>query len=465
MSDDSNVRPAQRRRQSDRPKVGAEMTSRDQGLTTSDNASKPPKPTNSHDAGSSNDRDVHSIFSPSEISAGSSNGQIDATSAPLSGPSPNPDQDGIADHASNGAPILSPVIASGTPFIRTRSSSQSIASMAAGGQTPTPQWDSMPDSTFRREPVPTWSSDRAHPLPESVAAQAPPSDREARRTGRSSSGNGLARLRSLSFTRVWSDESRNRPVDPDKRLDDLLSKLHFKFTREEVQVLQRAYCCGVCRDADATCHQIRAVYDAFNLAWSEEKGSSGLLRPTDLDAFVSKCELGEEFLIRLKQALQERVGLGPEELITARQFLLGFAHVLLSLGPGEARFQYNRVFWRMFGMEMTKQVRQPEMRPWSHGSYYDLSSFHASLYERAGKGWRLLTPCLRAALSGRNSGGTSSWWPWWRSTSRCDAPTCGEIASVRVIAVSLLLPRWSNRHTHVATLPLVAHAHLLSCGG
>ena len=106
----------------------------------------------------------------------------------------------------------------------------------------------------------------------------------------------------MSFTRVWSDESRSRPVDPDQRLTDLLRKLHFDFTGSEVQVLQRAYCCGVCRDADATCHQIRAVYDAFNLAWSEEvKGSSGLLRPTDLDSFVAKCELGEEFLLRLKQ--------------------------------------------------------------------------------------------------------------------------------------------------------------------
>ncbi len=90
----------------------------------------------------------------------------------------------------------------------------------------------------------------------------------------SSSGASVSRLRSMSFTRVWSDESRSRPVDPDGRLSDLLRKLHFDFTGSEVQVLQRAYCCGVCRDADATCHQIRAVYDAFNLAWSEEvKGS------------------------------------------------------------------------------------------------------------------------------------------------------------------------------------------------
>ena len=240
--------------------------------------------------------------------------------------------------------------------MRTRSSSQSIASMAAaGGQTPTVPWDITSDAATRREPVPTWNAERTNS--DQGPPPAPPGERDARRSARaSSSGNGFARLRSLSFTRVWSDESRTRPVDPDRRLEDLLSKLHFKFTRDEVQVLQRAYCCGVCRDSDATCHQIRAVYDAFNLAWSEEKGSSGLLRPTDLDAFVAKCELGEEFLLRLKQALHERVGLAPDDLIPARQFLLGFAHVLLSLGPGEARFQYNRVFWRMFGMEMTKQV-------------------------------------------------------------------------------------------------------------
>ena len=108
--------------------------------------------------------------------------------------------------------------------------------------------------------------------PGAGATSAPPAERDARRPARtpSSSGTGISRLRSLSFTRVWSDESRARPVDPDQRLNDLLRKLHFDFAADEVQVLQRAYCCGVCRDADATCHQIRAVYDAFNLAWSEE---------------------------------------------------------------------------------------------------------------------------------------------------------------------------------------------------
>jgi hypothetical protein len=350
MSDDSNVRPAQKRRQSDRPKLGVEISSIE-GPSVSENATKTPVLTDSHGSGIPTNKDPD--YSSSENMVGTNNGQTDVTSAP----GPNPEQDDVAGHASNGIPLSSPAYAANTPFMRTRSSSQSIASMAAAAQTPTQQWDSVPDPLIRREPVPTWANDRTHAASESAAAQAAHSDRDARRSGRGSSSNGLGRLRALSFTRVWSDESRNRPVDPDRRLDDLLSKLHFKFTRDEVQVLQRAYCCGVCRDSDATCHQIRAVYDAFNLAWSEEKGSSGLLRPTDLDAFVSKCELGEEFLIRLKQALQERVGLGPEELITARQFLLGFAYVLLSLGPGEARFQYNRVFWRMFGMEMTKQVR------------------------------------------------------------------------------------------------------------
>ena len=49
------------------------------------------------------------------------------------------------------------------------------------------------------------------------------------------------------------------------------------------------------------------VYDAFAMAWSEERGPSGVLRLPDLEAFVGKCELGDDFLARLRAVLQVHV--------------------------------------------------------------------------------------------------------------------------------------------------------------
>eukprot|EP00292_Cryptomonas_paramecium_P003942 CAMPEP_0113685044 /NCGR_PEP_ID=MMETSP0038_2-20120614/14407_1 /TAXON_ID=2898 /ORGANISM="Cryptomonas paramecium" /LENGTH=743 /DNA_ID=CAMNT_0000604995 /DNA_START=167 /DNA_END=2395 /DNA_ORIENTATION=- /assembly_acc=CAM_ASM_000170 len=159
---------------------------------------------------------------------------------------------------------------------------------------------------------------------------------------------------STSFNNFRTHDGKAKSVDPDRRLEDLLKKLHYKLKSEDLETLQNAFGCSVCQDGDAPCHQIRAVREAFDLAWSEERGSSGVLRMWDLEAFVSKCELGEDFLNRLKQALSEKLSVGPDEAITADQFLLGFAHVLLALDE-DARAHYYRVFWRMFGMEMTKQ--------------------------------------------------------------------------------------------------------------
>ncbi len=143
--------------------------------------------------------------------------------------------------------------------------------------------------------------------------------------------------------------------DPKQRLDNLLGKLYFEFNSDEVEALKRAYHCEVCQDTNAPCHQIRAVYDAFNLAWSSEGDSKeGLLSLADLGIFVSKCELGKEFLERIRIAMQENLGLGPDGKLGAREFLVVFAYALRSLYP-EERTLYNRAFGRMLGVEMTKQ--------------------------------------------------------------------------------------------------------------
>ena len=55
--------------------------------------------------------------------------------------------------------------------------------------------------------------------------------------------------------------------DPKVRLEGLLGKLNFSFTKGEEEQIQQAFHCGVCKDATTTCHQIRAVYDAFHLSW------------------------------------------------------------------------------------------------------------------------------------------------------------------------------------------------------
>ena len=144
-------------------------------------------------------------------------------------------------------------------------------------------------------------------------------------------------------------------ADPKRRLDNLLGKLYFEFTDDEVEVLQKAYHCEICSDQNTCCHQIRAVYDAFNLAWSEEGvGKDGSLTLSDLEVFVSKCELGEEFLNRLRSAIIHNLRLEPDAKICARQFMVAFAYALQSLIPDD-RLLYNRVLGRMFGIEMTKQ--------------------------------------------------------------------------------------------------------------
>ena len=157
--------------------------------------------------------------------------------------------------------------------------------------------------------------------------------------------------------RCVSVHSSMKPVDadPKHRLDNLLGKLYFEFNTEEVDALKRAYHCEVCNDTNAPCHQIRAVYDAFNLAWSEEGASKeGLLGLADLEVFVSKCELGKEFLERIRNAMADNLALGPDGKIGAREFLVVFAYALRSLSP-EERLLYNRAFGRMLGVEMTKQ--------------------------------------------------------------------------------------------------------------
>ena len=149
--------------------------------------------------------------------------------------------------------------------------------------------------------------------------------------------------------------SKQVESDPKQRLDNLLGKLYFEFNSDEVDALKRAYHCEVCNDTNAPCHQIRAVYDAFNLAWSEEGASKeGLLGLADLGVFVSKCELGKEFLERIRIAMLENLGLGADGKLGAREFLVVFAYALRSLSP-EERLLYNRAFGRMLGVEMTKQ--------------------------------------------------------------------------------------------------------------
>ena len=70
--------------------------------------------------------------------------------------------------------------------------------------------------------------------------------------------NGAAR-RAVAVDRVCSD--------PRMRLDHLLGKLNFQFTKQEEAAIQRAFYCKDCKDTTTTCHQIRAVYDAFHLSW------------------------------------------------------------------------------------------------------------------------------------------------------------------------------------------------------
>ena len=246
--DDSGLRPAQRRRQLPEPPISKPDESR------ANESGKPKKNSMENVAESS----PSSLASRSRFQSQSAMQILSSNLAPETPSSSAVEQQ--ADPTACNAPVWSPEPS--LAFTRTRSSSQSIASMAAAGeQTPIP-------------PSPSWTSLEGLPSRQEQPAALPPREpapAPAPRPGRE--GPRAARPSDKGFARVWSDESRARAVDPDRRLDDLLAKLHFKFSREETEVLQRAYCCAVCHDADATCHQIRAVYDAFNLAWSEEKAS------------------------------------------------------------------------------------------------------------------------------------------------------------------------------------------------
>lgn len=64
-----------------------------------------------------------------------------------------------------------------------------------------------------------------------------------------------------------AEDARRTTSDPRVRLEKLLGKLNFEFTPVEEEVIVRAFQCDSCHDVTTTCHQIRAVYDAFHLSW------------------------------------------------------------------------------------------------------------------------------------------------------------------------------------------------------
>jgi len=202
------------------------------------------------------------------------------------------------------------------------------------------------------------------------------------RTGSSSNNSiftrttsGGTKLISMSFSRTASAaiESLLTPErtssDPKSRLAGLLGKIKFDFTSTQEKILIEAFKCEDCCDETTTCHQIRAVYDAFHLSWDgahpcksyhetgrDDDGPKGnLLSVSDLTATVRKCEFGDEFLFLLVENLKVLPNLNPNALtFGAKEFMVAFAQTLKSAAP-DRRMHYHRAVGRMFGIEKTHQ--------------------------------------------------------------------------------------------------------------
>jgi len=175
-------------------------------------------------------------------------------------------------------------------------------------------------------------------------------------------------LRTASQFSYFSSQKPKKSSDPKKRLEGLLGKLNFEFTGKEENLIVEAYSCPVCKDHSTTCHQIRAVYDAFQLSWAgvyssaqkpEWDANEGLERQElsieDLDATCRKTEIGADFREHLYRNLRKlsRVH-GTSTHFNAQEFMVSFAQTLLDC-PSDKRETYNRSLGRMFGIEKTQQ--------------------------------------------------------------------------------------------------------------
>lgn len=162
-----------------------------------------------------------------------------------------------------------------------------------------------------------------------------------------------------------AEDARRTTSDPRVRLEKLLGKLNFEFTPVEEEVIVRAFQCDSCHDVTTTCHQIRAVYDAFHLSWVgthpefQDEGAGPHLQEislSDLKSTIRKSDYGNDFHDSLVKSLKAVHGdlVHENTQFGAKDFMVCFAKATLDV-PQQRRIHFNRSLGRMFGIEKTQQ--------------------------------------------------------------------------------------------------------------